>query len=71
MCGFRRRKIHMIASMMMNASENPTIGEAIIGMTTFSRMVCHSIVTPAGQPGADQPADQRVRGGGRAGRSTT
>ena len=45
----------MIASMMMNASEKPTIGEAIIGMTTFSMIVDHSMVTPPASPAPTRP----------------
>ncbi len=45
----------MIESMMMNASVKPTIGEAIIGMTTFSMIVCHSTVTPPASPAPTSP----------------
>ena len=45
----------MIASMMTNASVKPTTGEAIIGMTTFSKMVFHSIVTPPAIPAPTRP----------------
>ena len=40
--GFRRRNTHMIVSMRAKASAKPTRGEAIIGMTTLSRIVFHS-----------------------------
>ncbi len=45
----------MIESMMMKASEKPTIGEATIGMTTFSMIVCHSTVTPPASPAPTRP----------------
>ena len=45
----------MIDSMMMKASAKPTSGEAIIGMTTFSVIVCHSTVTPPARPAPTRP----------------
>ncbi len=45
----------MIANMRRNAAPKPNNGEAIIGMTTFSRIVCHSTVTPPASPAPTSP----------------
>ena len=47
LCGERRRKIHMIASIRRNAAVKPTRGEATIGMTTLSTIVLQCTSAPA------------------------
>ena len=47
LCGFRFRKIHMIASITANAAQKPKTGDSTIGIRTLSTIVAQCTIAPA------------------------
>ena len=54
-CGFRLRKIHMIASITRNAAMKPKIGDSTIGIRTLSTIVVQCTTAPATSAAPTRP----------------